>query len=87
VADHMQVSPTYLSKLLKHETGASFVDYLTQVRIKKAIQLMNDPAEKIYEIAEKVGYSNQHYFSTAFKKVLGFSPMEYRRGTKLNERS
>jgi two-component system response regulator YesN len=79
VAKAVQISPAYLSRLLKQETGISFIDYLTGVGVQKAIQLMNDPAVKLYEVAELVGYSNQHYFSTAFKKVLGVSPAEYRK--------
>jgi two-component system response regulator YesN len=80
VADQFNVSPSYLSKLLKQETGISFSDYLTNTRIKKAICFMEDPRMKIYEVAESVGYSNQHYFCKAFKKVIGFSPTEYRGG-------
>jgi len=84
VAQNVQISPTYLSRLLKQEIGVTFIDYLTQVRVKKATQLMNDPAVKVYEVAKSVGYSSQHYFSTAFKKVLGISPLEYRKGGKGN---
>ncbi|WP_186438292.1 response regulator transcription factor [Cohnella terricola] len=80
VADSIQVSPTYLSKQLKRELGLSFIDYLTEIRIRKAIHWMNDPHIKVYEIAEKVGYSSQHYFSSAFKKVTGASPIAYRKG-------
>jgi two-component system response regulator YesN len=80
LAEEMQISATYLSRLLKQEIGVSFIDYLTQIRVRKAIELMTDPHKKIYEIAEQVGYSSQHYFSTAFKKVLGVSPVEYRKG-------
>lgn len=80
VANSIQVSPSYLSRLLKQETGASFIEYLTQVRVRMAVQLLNDPAMKIYEVAERVGYSSQHYFSTAFRKVLDMSPVEYRKG-------
>ena len=83
-AEKIRISPSYLSKVLKKEIGLSFIDFLTQLRIKKAIQLMKDPCEKIREIAEKVGYSDQHYFSTAFKKVLGISPAEYRRRRQNN---
>jgi len=82
VAEGVQVSPTYLSKQLKRELGLSFIDYLTEVRIRKAIQLMSDPLFKVYEIAEKVGYSSQHYFSSAFKKVTGTSPMVYKKGIR-----
>lgn len=50
------------------------------MRIRRAVELLADGELKMYEIAERVGYSSQHYFSSAFKKVLGVSPMEYRRG-------
>jgi len=80
VAAAVQVSPGYLSRLLKRETGFSFVDYLTRVRINKAVSLMGDPAIKVYEVAEAVGYQSQHYFSRAFKRVFGRSPVDYRKG-------
>jgi two-component system response regulator YesN len=83
VADRVQVSPTYLSKQLKKELGVSFIDYLTEVRIRKAMQFMNDPSAKVYEIAEMVGYSSQHYFSNAFKKITGISPLLYKKGMRL----
>lgn len=82
VAEMVQVSPTYLSKRIKTELGASFITYLTKVRIKKALLLMKDPHLKIYEIADMVGYSTQHYFCNAFKKVTGISPTVYRGGAK-----
>jgi two-component system, response regulator YesN len=82
VADGVQVSSTYLSKQLKRELGSSFIDHLTEVRIKRAIQLMCDPHVKVYEIAGQVGYSSQHYFSSAFKKITGSSPMLYKRGIR-----
>ena len=80
VAGAVQASPGYLSRLLKRETGFAFVDYLTRVRINKAVQLMSDPSVKVYEVAEAVGYQSQHYFSRAFKRVFGRSPVEYRKG-------
>jgi two-component system response regulator YesN len=80
VAAAVQISPGYLSRLLKLETGFSFVDYLTRVRINEAMQMMGDPAVKVYEVAEAVGYQSQHYFSRAFKKVFGRPPVEYRKG-------
>ncbi|APC41592.1 response regulator transcription factor [Clostridium estertheticum] len=78
VADKFNLSSSYLSKLLKKEAGLSFIDYLTKYRINKSICMMDDPKYKIYEIAQAVGYSNQHYFCKAFKKVMGFAPTEYR---------
>jgi two-component system, response regulator YesN len=80
VASAAQISPGYLSRLLKLETGFSFVDYLTRVRINKAVMMMSDPAVKVYEVAEAVGYQSQHYFSRAFKRVFGRPPAEFRKG-------
>jgi two-component system, response regulator YesN len=80
VADEFKISPSYLSRLLRQEIGLSFIDYLTQIRINQAVRLLQNPTWKIYEVAEKVGYSGQHYFSTAFKKVVGVSPIDYRKG-------
>lgn len=80
ISEKLEVTSSYLSKLLKKETGLSFIDYLTDIRIKKAMYIMEDPTVKIYDVAELVGYSNQHYFCRAFKKVVGMSPTEYKRG-------
>ncbi|OOM74063.1 response regulator [Clostridium sp. BL-8] len=80
ISDKLEVTSSYLSKLLKKETGLSFIDYLTNTRIKKAMYLMKEPTIKIYDVAELIGYSNQHYFCRAFKKVVGVSPTEYKRG-------
>jgi two-component system response regulator YesN len=79
VAGSVEISAGYLSRLLKQETGFSFIDYLTRVRINRAVQIMSDPAIKVYEVAEAVGYQSQHYFSRAFKKVFGRPPQSYRR--------
>ncbi len=79
-ANELQISPGYLSRLMKRETGFSFVEYLNRVRVKKATLLMSDPAAKAFEVAERVGYRSQHYFSRAFKKVTGASPTDFRRG-------
>ncbi|PQP89874.1 helix-turn-helix transcriptional regulator, partial [Paenibacillus sp. AR247] len=84
-AESLQVSPVYLSRMLKKELGTSFVGFLTQTRIRKAIQLLNATSLTIHEIAEQVGYDSQHYFSTAFKKVMGVSPNRYRRGDAYQE--
>jgi two-component system, response regulator YesN len=80
VSDELQLSPSYVSKLMKEETGCSFIDYLTRIRVNRAVQLLNDPAVKVFEAAAAVGYSDQHYFSRAFKKVLGVAPLDYRKG-------
>lgn len=80
VADELQVSPGHLSRVLKQSTGTAFVDALARVRVRKAAILLNDPSVKVYEVAERVGYASQHYFSRAFRRVLGVAPTDYRRG-------
>lgn len=79
IATKLFVSPQHLSRVFKHETGDTFGAYLAQMRVRKAMVLLRDPKLKMYEVAEKAGYSSQHYFSSAFKKVLGISPVEYRK--------
>ncbi len=78
-AGHVSLSVPHLSRMFRREMGVTFIDYLTSVRIRKAIELLHSCELKIYEIAELTGYANQHYFSNVFKKNLGVSPAEYRR--------
>ncbi len=82
VADVFQMSPSYLTRLMRQELDMSFVDYLTEVRLNRAIELMTGEATevKLYEIAAAVGYTSQHYFSRVFKKKMGVAPLEYKQG-------
>jgi len=66
---------------MKRELGHSFIHVLVQIRIQKAVHLLKETELSILEIALKVGYDSQHYFSTAFKKMIGVSPNQYRRDT------
>jgi two-component system, response regulator YesN len=72
------ISPGYISHLIKQYVGKTFVDALTELRIEKAKQLLTDSDLKTYEVANAVGFSDPHYFSTTFKKVVGITPSEYR---------
>lgn len=87
MAGHLQASPVYLSRLFKQELGSSFGTYLTQVRIRKATQLLNATDISVHEVAERTGYETQHYFSTAFKKQTGVSPLQFRKGMNPEEDS
>jgi two-component system response regulator YesN len=82
VAGELQVSPGHLSRVLKVSTGTSFVDALARVRVRKAAILLGDPAVRVYEVADRVGYASQHYFSRAFRRVLGVAPSDYRKGDR-----
>ena len=70
---------SYLGKLFKQKTDKSFNTYLDELRISHSKELLRQGELKIYEVAEKVGYSNVDYFSTKFKRYEGVTPAEYRR--------
>ncbi|GIO38269.1 DNA-binding response regulator [Paenibacillus antibioticophila] len=80
VADLFHMNPTYLSKRMKQETGLSFLDYVTGLRIAKAKEVLDDAASniRINSLATKVGYKSQYYFSRVFKNKVGLSPLEYK---------
>lgn len=75
---HLHVSPAYFSTLFKKEAGMSFVAYLTNLRMEKAVDLLSTTEDKTYEISAKVGYTEPNYFSYVFKKQFGISPTKYR---------
>lgn len=79
VAKQVHMSPSYFSVVFKNETSVSFTDYLIRIRIDKAKELMRHTDLKAYEIAIRVGYDTAAYYSTAFKKVTGYSPSEYKK--------
>lgn len=78
VSKKLFISPNYLSTLFKEEAGKNFSDYLMEYRIEKAEVLLKDVSIKIYEVAERVGYTDPHYFSKFFKANTGLTPKEYR---------
>ncbi len=78
MADHCYVSQWHLSKLLNKHLGQSFYDLLNTERVRQAKRLMADPALRISEIAEQVGYADTAHFSRVFKKLEGVSAGEWR---------
>lgn len=84
VAENIYVSTFYISRMFKKELGKSFVDYLNDVRIEKAKELLRDVKYKTYEVAELVGIADAHYFSKLFKKYSGMTPSEYREQSESN---
>jgi two-component system response regulator YesN len=79
VASSLGLSPGYLSRLLKQQTGHSFTDFLARFRIGKAVGMLADPSLKVQTVAELTGYASQHYFTRTFKKILGVPPQQFRR--------
>ena len=76
----VNLSPAYLSKLLRDKFGTGFSDWLLEIRMKKAAGMLTDVNYKSYDIAYYIGYDNPKSFSRAFKNYYGMTPMEYRSG-------
>lgn len=77
-ANYLNLSSGYFSRFFSGEMGETFTDYIIKLRIEHAKELIKASNFKIYEIAEMVGYENQHYFSRIFKKVTGLTPQQYK---------
>lgn len=78
VAEHVYVSQWHLSKLIAKHTGKNFSDLLNGIRIEKAKELLADSSLRIWEVSERVGFSDVTHFSRIFKKIENCSANEYR---------
>lgn len=79
VAQRVGISAGYLSTLFQKQLSIGFVDYLNEIRIEHACTYLQQSYLKTYEIAYKVGFKDEKYFSKVFKKIKGQSPSEYRK--------
>ena len=78
ICNLFSISPTYFSQLFKDKFGMTFINFLTEVRIKNACYLLKNTDIRISEISKQVGYSDAQYFHRVFKKIIGITPMQYR---------
>ncbi len=78
ICNILGVSSAYFSTVFKKEMGTTFVSYLTDYRMERAMELLTETSFKTYVIAEKVGYLDANYFSYVFKKQYGSTPSKYR---------
>lgn len=79
LASRFFISPYYLSQLFKQKTGDTYLNFLAQVRIGKAKELLAQTDLKVYEICQMVGYSDTQHFARLFEKLTGCKPSEYRK--------
>jgi len=82
LAEVVYLNPTYLSVLYKQQTGANLSEYIADVRLEKAKELLDTTQMKIHEITDRVGFVTAGYFTRFFKKRLGMTPQEYRSRTR-----
>lgn len=80
VAARLGISGGHLARLFKARTGLTFAEYLTSYRMKRAVDLLRDPAVRIGEVADLVGYRDQRHFSVLFRKLVGLTPTQFREG-------
>lgn len=78
VAEHVQRSSSYLGRIFKESTGMTVNDYLIQLRIKRAMELLKQPGASVEEICREIGYANVSYFNKVFKARTGLTPGQYR---------
>ncbi|CDZ23225.1 AraC family transcriptional regulator [[Clostridium] cellulosi] len=82
VAGKMYLNPSYLSRTFKKEAGMSFIEYLTSVRMEKAMELLRKDEYRAFEVAELVGIPDANYFCSCFKKYYGVNVSDFKRADK-----
>jgi two-component system, response regulator YesN len=80
VSSHLYLNPSYFSRLFKKEVGETFVEYVTKMKINRAKELLEQTADSVGKICERLGYDNQSYFIKIFKNYVGVTPIEFRTG-------
>ena len=82
LANEVHMNPYYFSSFFKKSTGKNFKDYVNQVRLKHAVELLLNTDQKVYEIAMEVGFGDARAFNDAFQKAYGETPAGYRKNLK-----
>ena len=82
LAKHIHMNPFHFSNYFKKQVGQNFKDYLNRVRMEDALELLLNSDKRSYEIAEKVGFKDSHYFNEVFSRYYGKTPAAYRKSFK-----
>jgi len=85
VAEYVQRSSSYLSRIFKESTGMTINDYLIQLRIKRAMELLKQLHLSLEEICQEIGYANVSYFNKMFKSRTGLTPGQFRQQQAANK--
>lgn len=83
LAASVGLSKSYVSRRFRQETGGSIHEYLLTRRIKRACELLRTTVSAVEEISLQVGFAESPYFITCFKKMIGLTPLQYRKGSRL----
>lgn len=78
LSDIANLNPSYLSRLFKEKTGKNLYEYIVEIRIGQSQELLRNPAERIQDVAKKVGYDSAQSFTRAFRHLTGMTPSEFR---------
>lgn len=85
IAGHFYISTGYMGRLFKKFIGKTYCEYLSEIRLNKAKELLIQTDLKGYEIGEQIGITDAHYLSIWFKKMSGYSLSEFRKGKIMNK--
>ena len=80
IADEVHVTYSHLSRIFKQSEGINVSDYITKMRIERAMRLLRSTSDPISLVSDQAGYSSPYYFSACFKRIVGQTPSEYRKG-------
>ena len=79
VANEVAMSNNHFCTVFSQETGVTFTEYITTLRIEKAKELLRDKQMRTSDVAASIGYNDPHYFSYLFKKFTDLSPRDFRK--------
>ncbi|WP_253298057.1 response regulator [Paenibacillus sp. MSJ-34] len=86
LAEKVHFSASHLSNLFKQFTGKNYIDFVTDLKINRALSYLEESNMKINEIASELGYSDSRYFSKLFRRIVGLTPSEYRNNLGIEKR-
>ncbi|PDO09951.1 MAG: hypothetical protein BLM47_09920 [Candidatus Reconcilbacillus cellulovorans] len=86
VSRHLHLNPSYFCRLFRKETGESFIDYVTRVKMERAKELLDQTVHPVSRISEMLGYDNASYFIKTFKGYTGMTPADYRNRSKKEQK-